>query len=86
MSEMLPASVIEESLCKIPLGRWAAPEEVADVVAWVASDQAAFLTGQTLVVDGGRAALEQEHGFLKRRLHGKRGRDGGTLGRYHRSG
>ena len=63
MSELLPAQVVQESLRKIPLGRWAAPEEVADVVAWVVSDEAAFLTGQTLVVDGGRAAMEQDYGF-----------------------
>jgi len=62
MSEVLPRNVIEESLSRIPLGRWATPEEVAAVVVWVASDDAAFLTGQTLVVDGGRTALEQDFG------------------------
>lgn len=63
MSEIVPALAVEESLRKIPLGRWAAPEEVAEVVAWAVSDEAAFLTGQTLVVDGGRAAIEQDYGF-----------------------
>jgi 3-oxoacyl-[acyl-carrier protein] reductase len=63
MSEMLPHDVIEESIRKIPLGRWATPDEVAEVVCWVASDEAAFLTGQTLVVDGGRAAVEQDFGY-----------------------
>ena len=38
---------------EIPLGRFGQPDEVAGAVAWVASDQAAYVTGTTLVVDGG---------------------------------
>ena len=37
----------------IPAGRLAQPKEVADAVVWLASERAAFITGQTLVVDGG---------------------------------
>jgi glucose 1-dehydrogenase len=37
----------------IPLGRRGRPEEIAAVVAWAVSDQAAYLTGTTVVVDGG---------------------------------
>jgi NAD(P)-dependent dehydrogenase (short-subunit alcohol dehydrogenase family) len=40
-------------LARIPLGRFAQPEEVADAVAFLASDAAAMITGQTLAVDGG---------------------------------
>lgn len=36
-----------------PLGRWASPEEIASVVAWLASDAASFVTGTTITVDGG---------------------------------
>jgi 3-oxoacyl-[acyl-carrier protein] reductase len=43
----------EEWTRRIPVGRLARPAEIADVVAFVLSGQAAYLTGQTLVVDGG---------------------------------
>ena len=38
---------------EIPIGRWAEPEEIARAVAWLASDQAAYVVGTTLYVDGG---------------------------------
>jgi glucose 1-dehydrogenase len=43
----------EESLAQIPLGRWAEPEEIARAIAWLASDQAGYVVGSTLYVDGG---------------------------------
>ena len=49
----LSDSVRETALAAIPLGRWAQPEEVANVVAFLSSDAAAYITGQTLAVDGG---------------------------------
>ncbi len=49
----LSDSVREAALATIPLGRWAQPEEVANVVAFLSSDAAAYITGQTLAVDGG---------------------------------
>ena len=39
------------------LGRWAAPEEIAWPVLWMASDEASFITGTTLMVDGGLHAM-----------------------------
>lgn len=38
---------------RIPLGRIGRPEEAADVVLWLCSDQATYVTGQAIVVDGG---------------------------------
>ena len=35
------------------IGRWAAPEEIAHPILWLASDEASFITGTTLMVDGG---------------------------------
>lgn len=43
----------ERLLSRIPLGRLGAPEEVADVYVWLASSMASYVTGQTIVVDGG---------------------------------
>ncbi|HEY0691350.1 MAG TPA: SDR family NAD(P)-dependent oxidoreductase [Kribbella sp.] len=43
----------ELTLARIPLGRWAEPEEIAATFVFFASDAAAYITGQVLPVDGG---------------------------------
>ena len=43
----------EEWIRDIPVGRLAEPGEIADAVVWLASERAAYITGQTLLVDGG---------------------------------
>ena len=48
--------MLEEVNRKIPLGRHATPEEVAAIFAFLASDEAAYLTGQTYIIDGGETA------------------------------
>lgn len=45
-----------------PLRRWAQPEDIADVVAFLASDAARFVTGQTLNADGGMATSTDLYG------------------------
>ena len=42
-----------EVTARIPLGRWAAPDEIAGAIAWLLSDDARYVTGVVLPVDGG---------------------------------
>ncbi len=53
MTKTLPEKIKEEILNKIPLRRLAAPREVANAVAFLLSDEASYITGETLKVNGG---------------------------------
>ena len=53
MTSKLDQSFIEAYLTTIPLKRLGKPEDVANLVSFLASDQANYITGQVLVVDGG---------------------------------
>lgn len=53
MTEVLSSSVKEAVLSKIPLNRIGQPKEIAQAVLFLASDQASYITGQVLAVDGG---------------------------------
>ena len=53
--EEVPQEAKDAYAKTIPVGRWGKPLDVAWAVAWFASDEASFLTGQTLIVNGGRS-------------------------------
>ena len=53
LTASLPESIQEGIRNATPLGRFGTPEEIADAVAFLASDEAAYITGQVLGVDGG---------------------------------
>ncbi len=53
LTEDLPAELKETMMKMIPVGRWGQPEEIAYAVAFLASDEAAYITGHVLSVDGG---------------------------------
>ena len=53
MTQVLPEKVKEASVAQIPLGKFGKPEQVAAAAAFLASEDAAYITGQVLHVDGG---------------------------------
>jgi len=53
MTDALPESIRSAVVERIPLGRFGVPEDIAATVAFLAGAEAAYITGQTLVVDGG---------------------------------
>lgn len=55
MTAVLSDKVKEESIRQIPLGRFGKPEDIAKTVAFLASEEAGYITGQVIQVDGGMA-------------------------------
>jgi len=55
--DAMPEGTLEEALKLVPLARTGKPEEIGYAVAFLASDQAAYITGQVLGVDGGMAMM-----------------------------
>lgn len=53
MTAVLPEETQKQYLSQIPLGRFGLTDEVAKVVRWVASDEAGYITGAVIPVDGG---------------------------------
>jgi meso-butanediol dehydrogenase/(S,S)-butanediol dehydrogenase/diacetyl reductase len=51
-----PAAARRDALARHPSARFGRPEDIANMVAWLASDEAAFVTGQCLTADGGLTA------------------------------
>jgi acetoacetyl-CoA reductase/3-oxoacyl-[acyl-carrier protein] reductase len=52
--DRLPKEVIDKVRTSVPMGYVAEPEDVAGVVAFLASDDARYVTGQSILIDGGR--------------------------------
>ena len=48
-----PRQLKDDYFALIPVRRWGVPQDVADAVLYLASDEASFVTGQTLCVNGG---------------------------------
>lgn len=52
----VPEDVRAERFARVPLGRFGSPDEIANAVLFLASDEASFITGAELLVDGGSTA------------------------------
>jgi NAD(P)-dependent dehydrogenase (short-subunit alcohol dehydrogenase family) len=53
MNKELPQDLIDDEMKKVLLGRMARPEEIAKSILFLASDDASYLTGSIIFVDGG---------------------------------
>lgn len=64
---VLPGWIATESISEVeklngqsvPLGRGGTPEEVAALIAWLATPEASYITGQAIVIDGGNSIMEE---------------------------
>ena len=56
-ADLLAGEGREDRLSRTPLGRLGQPEDIAYGVLFLASDEASFMTGSELVIDGGRTAM-----------------------------
>jgi acetoacetyl-CoA reductase len=54
MVQAVPEKVLESIIGQIPVGRLGKAEEIASLVAWLASDDAAFMTGAVMTINGGQ--------------------------------
>jgi 3-oxoacyl-[acyl-carrier protein] reductase len=53
LEQLYPQGATDADFADIPLRRWGTPDELGDVVCFLASDRARYVTGQTILVDGG---------------------------------
>jgi acetoacetyl-CoA reductase len=54
MVRAVPPNVLEKIVAKIPVGRLGKPEEIARAVVFLAADDAGFITGSTISINGGQ--------------------------------
>jgi 3-oxoacyl-[acyl-carrier protein] reductase len=55
MTDLMPEEVRKQSIPQIPLGRWGVPADIANGYLYLASDEASFVSGICLTIDGGAA-------------------------------
>ncbi len=55
MTRSMPPEVKEMLVKSTPLRRTGQPEEIADLIAFLCSDKSSFITGQVIVIEGGRS-------------------------------
>ncbi len=55
MTDAMPEEVRKQSLAHIPVGKWGAPDDIANGYLYLASDEASFVSGICLTIDGGAA-------------------------------
>jgi NAD(P)-dependent dehydrogenase (short-subunit alcohol dehydrogenase family) len=53
----LGPGVIEGMAASIPLGRWASPREISQIILFLASERSSFATGGVFAADGGKVAV-----------------------------
>ncbi|MCY3703362.1 MAG: 3-oxoacyl-[acyl-carrier-protein] reductase [Rhodospirillales bacterium] len=53
MTDALPEAVRDDALARVPMGRFGSPEDIGAAAVYLASDEAGYLTGQTLTIAGG---------------------------------
>ncbi len=53
MTAKLPEEYRDKLKSEIPLGRYGQPEDIANLVLFLSSDQASYITGQVISIDGG---------------------------------
>src|SRR4030095_1163051 len=66
LTDVLPEEARDAMLANTPLGKLGDPEDVAGAVRFLCSDEASFITGEVLLVDGG-LGMEMTNGSLNRR-------------------
>lgn len=55
MTDLMPEEVRKQSIPTIPLGKWGVPDDIANGYLYLASDEASFVSGICLTIDGGAA-------------------------------
>jgi glucose 1-dehydrogenase len=69
MVDRIAEAVTDEELAELerihPVGRIGEPDDVANAVVYLASDLSSFVTGECLIVDGGRTAVLQDDLYLE---------------------